>query len=320
MPGRLRVDELDFRILREIFAGDEPGFRSDRVALDKIAERLGVHRNTVSTRVRRLTAHSVFLPATLEVEPGQFGLVGAVAYFEVARDRRTAALLDAVFHVEGVQFAMRFTEGWTLIVFAEDETSLRSKLEVLRALTHAASVSLDVLTTRDYPPPDPITLSRLDARLIIALLRDSRASYPRLARELGVSAMTVKRRYARLWKNGVVYIYPGGGGGFDGMVTGYFLANVPANPARAQRAHRALLDALPDHFIRNVTTKGSVHVLLFARSVEELEDRTREAASIPGVTDARLRIFEGIAPNALYRDWLARVVARRAKGPSSSSR
>jgi DNA-binding Lrp family transcriptional regulator len=318
LPNRLRVDPLDFQILREIFAGDEAGFRSDRAGLDAIAKRLEVHRNTVSARVRRLTEHAVYLPASLDVEPGVFGLVGAVAFFEIDRALRTPALLDAVFHLEGVQFVMRFTEGWTLIVFAEDETGLLSKLEVLRALTRARSMSLDVVTTRDYPEPEPIKISKTDARLVVALLKDSRAPFSRLARELGVSVMTIKRRYDRLWRSGVIYAYPAGGGGFDGMVTAYFLAKVPTDPRRAARVHRALLEALPNHFIRNLTTRGSVHILIDEPSVDALDERARAAAAIPGVEGATLRIFEGIAPNPLFRDWLARIVLRpraEAGGP-----
>lgn len=53
-------------------------------------------------------------------------------------------------------------------------------------------------------PPEPPKLDRLDVSIVRALQRDGRASFRRVARQVGASVTTVSSRVGRMWRWGVV--------------------------------------------------------------------------------------------------------------------
>ena len=304
------MDELDFRILREVLAGDTDSFRSDRARVDDIARRLGVHRNTVSARIKRLSDAHVFLPLTLEIDPGRFGMVGARVFLDVPRDRRTPETREALFHLEGVFGILAYHDGWELVLYGEDESSLESKVEAARALTWARTASWELHTGRDYPPDEPVRLSRIDARLIAGLLRNARVSFAALAKQLGVTRRTIERRYNRLREMKLISMLPGSGADIQGMAMATLSAQVPEEPRARARTIERILATLPNHYIRNVATRDKVHLFLYGPSLADIESQLVELRTVPGVGKVTFRIFLGPFPNPRYRDWLARVVER----------
>ena len=309
---KVKVDELDFRILRELFAGDTDSFRSDRATVDGIARRLRVHRNTVSARLRKLTAGQAFLPLTLEIDPGRLGMVGARVFLNVPVERRTPETREALFHLEGVFGVLAYHDGYDVVMYAEDDASLASKAGVAKGLTGATSMDWELRTDRDYPPDEPIRLSRLDARLIAALLRNARASFGNLSKELGATSRTLERRYSRLQEEKVITMLPGGSADIAGMVMAYLSADVREETRARSRILQRIMDLLPNHYIRNVATRGKLHFFLYGPSLADLEAQAAEVRKISGVRSVTFRIFLGPYPNPRYRDWLARVLERRA--------
>jgi DNA-binding Lrp family transcriptional regulator len=310
--AKASVDELDFKILKELFAGDTDSFRSDRASVDEIARRLGTHRNTVSARIKKLTQRQIFLPMTVEIDPGRLGMVGARVFMEVPPQRRTAETRDDVFHLEGVFGVLAYHDGWDIVLYGEDEASLASKVEVARALTGARRVSWELHTSRDYPQEQQVRITPLDARLIAALLRDARSSFGALAKEVGVTARTLERRYRRLKQEEVISMLPTGTAAVKGMIMGYVTAQVPEEPGARIHTVRRMMELLPNHFVRNVATRGRIHLFLYGSSLADLEEQVSQARKIPGMDSLTFRIFVRPYPNPRYRDWLARVLERRA--------
>lgn len=307
---RVAVDETDFRILREVFQGDAESFRSDRVTIDSIAEKLKLHRNTVSARMKRLTETRVLLPASLEVEPALFGLVGALAFLELPRDRRADALREAAFSVDGVQTMFAFLDGMEVILYAESEPALLARIDEVRRAVGSREARIDILTSRDYPAAEPLALTPLDARLLLALLDDARAPFPDVAKSLDVSAMTVKRRFERLARAGALYVYPGSGAAIEGMVMGYVMVDVP-DDARKEDVEKRLDDVLPDYWIRNAAAKSRVSLILFAKSVEALAAQVDSARRVQHVAAVDLHVITDIHFSARYRAWIADAILAR---------
>lgn len=306
------MDELDFKILRELFAGDTDSFRPDRASVDDIARRLGTHWNTVSARIKRLTERRIFLLMTLEIDPGRLGMVGGRVFMEVPPQRRTAETRENLFHLEGVFGVLAYHDGWDVVLYAEDEASLQSKAQVARALTGAHTITWELHTSRDYPPEERTRISPLDAKLIASLLRDARASFGTIAKELGVTARTLERRYARLKNEEVISMLPTGAASVKGMVMAYVGAEVPAEPVARSHMVQRMMELFPNHFVRNVATRGKVHFFLYGSSLADLEEQVAETRTIPRVGSLTFRIFVGPYPNPGYRGWLARVLERRA--------
>jgi DNA-binding Lrp family transcriptional regulator len=309
---KVKVDEVDFRILRELFAGETDSFRSDRATADAIARRLRLHRNTVSSRLRKLTTGQAFLPLTLEIDPGRFGMVGGRVFLDVPVEARTAETRAALFNLEGVFGILAYHDGYDLVMYAEDEASLASKAAVAKRLTGASLIDWELRTDRDYPPDEPIQLSRLDARLIAALLRNARDSFGNLSKELGTTSRTLERRYRRLQAEKVITMLPGGSADIEGMVMAYVSAEVREEGRERTRILQRIMELLPNHYIRNVATRGKLHFFLYGTSLAELEAQAMELRKITGVRGVTFRIFLGPYPNPRYRDWLARVLERRA--------
>jgi len=307
---RLVMDELDFRILREIFTGDGDYFRTDRATAEDIARKLGLHRNTVGARIRRMTRANAYLPASLDIEAPALGLVGCKAFLDVPPDRRTPATREALFHLESVVAILEYVEGWDLVVYAEDETSLRSKVELAKAITGATRAQWDIHTSRDYPPAAQVRIAKLDARLLAAMLRDARRGFGSLGKELGKPARTLQRRWERLRAQGLVYMLPAGNVDVAGMSTG--LATIDFDRARQRQVVAQLEKLFPNAWQRNVATTGRAHYFLFARTIPELQDPLLAARKVPGVSRTELRVGTGAAANPGYQDWLARVLERRA--------
>src|SRR5688572_14845336 len=98
MASGVPVDELDLGIVRELIVGNHSHSRPNRVTLEEMAGRLGVHVNTVASRMRRLERAQLFLPLTLQVTPA-LGMNFASAFFAVAPGRLTAEARTALLAV-----------------------------------------------------------------------------------------------------------------------------------------------------------------------------------------------------------------------------
>jgi DNA-binding Lrp family transcriptional regulator len=308
----LRVDELDMRILREVFTGEGDYLRAERVSADAVARAVGVHRKTVAARLKKMTDARFYLPARLDIEPSLFGLVGGKFFLDVPPEMRSAATREAIFHIEGTNGILGYADGWDVMMYAEDERSLASRVELAKHIARASRATWNVHSARDYPPPPKVKLTRLDLRLVAALMRDARAPFPRLAKALGVTARTLERRFERLRDEGAVFMLPGGDGDATGVVFAYVSVGVPREARARDRAVGELLKLLPNHILRNLATLGRAHVFLYGRSLADLEAQAQLARKVPGVDDVEFHVMTGAWTNDAYADWVARVLERRA--------
>ncbi|MHB8606082.1 MAG: AsnC family transcriptional regulator [Thermoplasmatota archaeon] len=304
MTERTRVDETDFRILREVFLGEHETLHSERVAIDAIAKTLTLHRNTVSQRLKRLTEKRIFLPASLDVEPAALGLAATIASLDVPAEKRTDAARDRLFDVPGVQTLITLADGWRVIAYAEDETTLEARLDDMRRAVDAPPARVEMWSPRDYPPAPRATLSPLDTRLLAELLLDARAPFPELAKRLDTTAMTAQRRFEKLSESGVLYMLPASCAPIEGVVLGWITADLP-EPATEARAKAALQRLLPDALVRNLATRARSHFILFAPAVDDLEASARAARELPGVAAVDLKIVSSILRNPRYPTWMA---------------
>jgi DNA-binding Lrp family transcriptional regulator len=207
---RLTVDALDMRIVREIVSGGKHYFRGDRAALDDVARRLGVHRNTVSDRVTRMETNGFLFPLTLEVDPSAVGLVAVIAALDIPPERRTEETKTALLAVEGVWGILTYLDAWLLLLHAVDEATVERQIAAACAASAGRLLEIESNSARDWPDACPVEISSLDVRIIAALMQDARAPFRSLAAELGVTARTVERRYARLEREGVITLFPTG--------------------------------------------------------------------------------------------------------------
>ncbi len=309
----IQVDELDFGILREmLLSGGKYYYRGDRVPAEKIATALKVNRKTAAARLKRMTEAGFWLPLTLGLNPSRVGIVRAKVFLENPQAREEEAI-EALCHVEGVQGILASTEGFDVVVFAEDDASLAARIELARRIVKADRVVLDIHSTRDFPKLPPYPLTSLDARLLAALLTDARRSFRSIAPGLGVAPRTLERRFERLSKEGVANMLPGGDGHMD--FTGMLLAASHfylSGDAKARHATAAeLTRILPNHVVRNLVADRLALLVLYASSPPELDEQLRQAGRVPGVERVVTRMVTWIGSSPQYPAWLASVLERR---------
>ncbi len=268
-----------------------------------------------------MTGAGFWLPLTLGLNPSRLGIVRAKVFLGNARARDQEAI-DLLCQVEGLQGILASTEGFDVVMFAEDDASLAWRIELARRITKADRAVLDIHSTRDFPRLPQYPLTRLDARLLCALLTDARRSFRSVAPGLGVASRTLERRFGRLVKEGAVNVLPGGDGhaDFAGMLlaASHFYLAGDAQSNRATAAELARL--LPSHVVRNLVGDHLALLVWYASSSHELDERLRQAERANGVERVVTRMVTWIGASPQYPAWLARVLERRALVPAGAGR
>ncbi|MCI4371432.1 MAG: AsnC family transcriptional regulator [Thermoplasmata archaeon] len=304
------LDDLDFRLVRELIVGSGAYLRSDRVSLEAIGRAVGVHRSTVADRMAKWGRIGFLNEWTIDVDPGTIGLVGAHVHFHARPGDRERALHLASL-VEGVDAVLVFDQDWVGVIFMADSSDALTRTETLLSEILEADRSTRLVDTAvDYPESGPVALSPLDGNLLTAMNRDARQTPTVLAKKLHVTVRTVERRLERLRTSGVLYIRPLFRlAGVAGVTFGLLFFSYPA-PEREAALGR-ILERVPDFVARQVEapTRG---ILAIHGSARELDDTWKAVASVPGVRDVRLRILLGQLDSPGFADWLSERIRRRS--------
>ncbi|MBO9524429.1 MAG: Lrp/AsnC family transcriptional regulator [Nocardioidaceae bacterium] len=176
-----------------------------------IAERVGISRVAVATRLQRLVAsgqvevRGVVHPAVLQR--------GTVAYFRLAVDGPAAPVAAELAARDDMPLVSLVTGSYDLV--AEVRTASAARVDevagTLRALprVRTAEVLSYVEVLRDVVGPTGEvghTLDDTDIALLAALQDDGRASYVDLAAGVGLSPAGARRRVLRLLEGNVVRV------------------------------------------------------------------------------------------------------------------
>lgn len=302
------LDGLDFDILREVMVGSGAYLRSDRVSLETMARAVGVHRSTVADRMAKWSRIGFLGDWTIDVDPAALGLVGAHVHFDSKAQPRERALELAAL-VEGVEGVLAFDQSCVGVIFMADSPDALKRSEMLLArILEAERSSRMVDTAADYPDSRTVRLSPIDAKLLTALLRDSRQTPAAVAKKAHVTVRTVERRLGRLRKAGVYYVRPV----FHfGRIPGVSFGLLCFQYSKGKRstALRQVLRTVTNHIGRQVEapTRG---MLLVHGSARELDDSARAAASVPGVHGVILRTFLGEVEAPGFPGWLTERIDR----------
>lgn len=146
----------------------------------------------------------------------------------------------------------------------------------------------------------------------MALLTDSRAPFPALARQLDTTATTAQRRYERLREAGILYVLPGSAAALEGVVLAYVVADIPRRESEAS-AKAELQRRLPDALVRNLAPKGRAHFILFASALDDVEAMAQEARRVPGVAAVHVHVMIGLFTNPRHTAWIAERIRRRGR-------
>lgn len=293
------MDHLDVKILRWLLQGQtdlplDPDFRKSYRA---IARDLGLDEGMVRYRVKRF-GETGFIPDWhLMANPRLWGGGHAIIWIDVPLSVPRRELFERLKLVPGVFYLTRFFGTVVEAYLAyEDEQSVRARAELLGKISDAKSVKF----ARWPFPVCGVALSTLDWRLVRSLSESPRRPYIAIAKELGVSSRTVKRRLLRLSRGGAVFAYPDFNlGALSGSVmASLFVTCQQSRMAEIDRTLSAKLDPYLWHAFHMLSFGPSdvvpCNYNLLLPNITVAQELVRKAQELAGVREARAELVEEI--------------------------
>jgi DNA-binding Lrp family transcriptional regulator len=320
-PRKLAVDATDVAIIREIVQAASGTFRSEKVSMEALARKLGMHPNTVSDRVKRLREAGWYLPLTIVPTPSIVGLSLGRFFVPMTMASRTPELLDKIMAMPCVFYIADMMEGWEPGIFAANDADLETLARKIVGLLGGTSVNWMIHTSRDWPTLPRHDLDATDLAIFDALLTDYQASLDNLAARIGMNPRTLRRRHEHLREIGAYRVYPYG---TDVLPTGltflHLQVGLPEAGAKRQAAEAEIGRLLPNLFARQGLLGGAWFVL-YGDEPGELQAQAEAVGALPGVTMVSMRQLRRYIPNPNYPPQimdLLRAKAIQATGAVSS--
>ncbi|MDG6957366.1 MAG: AsnC family transcriptional regulator [Nitrososphaerota archaeon] len=319
------MDELDVRILRAlIFEGAvAPSMSQVNESLSSIAKRLEADDAKVSYRYRRMLRSGTMSDWLLMTNPGHFGcgLTDVLVDVEPESGKDDMIRKLRVVH-EVVGIIDFYGRALRLTVITGGEESKSRTIELVSRITNA-----ETLTQVRWALPRcrMERFTETDVAVIRSLARDARKSFVDIAKELRLSARTVRNRAVKLRSENAVFTLPnvnlGGTAGLIPAVLSYSYANGGAKEA-VDRAMLSRFDA--SYLWGGFSDPDSGWVLIGASTMVEVREGLKWAKAQPGLVGARSDI---VTKTLMFPEKLAELLVakeqrgtppdrRRAGGPS----
>jgi DNA-binding Lrp family transcriptional regulator len=300
------VDETDRRLISLLQAD---GRRSN----SGLASALGISAVTVNHRIRRLVSGG-YIRNSVFVDPTRSGApIGAVICLRVSHHRLDAAV-DYLSHKAYVLRVTRTLGRYDVVApsyFASMDEMSAGILEVITGIDGLRSSECLVIL-QDHPPGEqPVEgLDEHDRLLLGALETDGRQSFAALARRVGLTASTARRRVERLEKAGLVRF----AASVNESKAGWFcraLVLLKVAPTRLITVVEQARVLPATRFATAVTGSWDAMVSVVAETRDQIRGMAEDAiARLDGVRDFEILYSEGTVNGGM---WASRSGDRAAK-------
>ena len=203
-----RPADIDIDILREMYrsggvtvAGVDPRLKAQR-----IAQRLGVSRARVDSRLKEWSRYGLLQRFDVWPNPALFDQVGFTLDVRLTDRFRKEEVVDRIRLVDGAVGGIDFVGDWVSVQFiVPNEAEAHRRASLLRGLAGVAEVGTPILWARLEPTRG---LTPLDLRIIRVLREFPTSSLATIARHVGVSTRTITTRYGQLVEDLAVWFVP----------------------------------------------------------------------------------------------------------------
>lgn len=303
------VDEVDRRLVGAMFAPDLDHLGAERTSLKELAETIGVHRNTVSTRLTKLREAGLFLPPVLGIDPTRVGHASGILHLDAPGGSPGDADQDALFALDGVEALITSLEGWEVPLHGRDASEVQRRADVAASLLDAVDTRWLIAPGTDQTTSDPVEVTGLDVRVVEALLEDARRPFREIAQEVGVSPKTVRRRYQQLRSAGVLYFAPSGYRGARGATL--VLVEVDTDE-RPDRVKGAILGEVDDVLIPVLDGRERALMFVWTPVLSHLSRQVQGLQELEPVTGVRQRVITETRTNPRIGEWVGRMLREEA--------
>ncbi len=302
------LDELDFAIFKSIEFrpfGDHSGDLS-RLNPWVIAKKVGADGNTVKQRLAKMKKSGFIQYFQIYPNFRLLGMHGTAYSFDIPDVLQKREAIEKCALVDGVLEIHNFIGSYICIDFTyQDDRDEGRRLELFRGLTHCEAPERFYDRTM---PPVGIDLSSTDWRIIKALRYQAFKPLSAVAKDLGLSVKTVRRRFDRMAKNNAVIIVPiVNPADMPNTITHVIL--LYPTPERREEVLRRVLETFKNScFLARTDPPGNAMVCLAARTLSETEENLIKARTIDGMRDAKLLVLREIRE---YTQWVDSAIDRK---------
>ncbi len=302
------VDQLDFQIFRAIGIRPYGPNSGDLSRLNPwvLAKKIGADGNTVKLRLNKMKKSGFIHYFQIYPNFRLLGMNDAAYLFDVGDVLGKNETIERCSLVDGVTEIHNFIGTQLCIDFTfQDGRDETRRLELFRKLTKCESPE------RFYErvmPPVTIELTNVDWRIIKALRYSALKSPSAVAKELGLTAKTVRRRFDRMTRNNAVIIVPLVNTAHIPDTITYVMLLYPSAGRREEVLRQAMSEFKDTAFLTYTASPGNAMFCLFARTLAETEESLIRARQIDGMRDARLLLLREIRE---YTQWLDSAIDRK---------
>ncbi len=285
------MDELDVKILRSLISerAVSPSNASVKLSLRAIAKHVGADDMTVSYRFKKLQESGGMPVWSLLVNPAFFGYKVADVIADVQPESAKPDMIRKLKLVHEITGMVNFYgKGIRIFMIYNGDESRSRTIELISRITNAEKI-----TQSRMPMPQSLTkdLTAIDAAIIRALSNDARKSSVLVAKELGLSAKTVRKRVDRLRKEYTILPLPVLNiESIPGLIPIY-LSYVYSNNEVKTSVDREIVSHFDSGYITgSFADPDGGNVVIGAPTMAEVPKCLEWAKSQPGVASARVDI------------------------------
>lgn len=288
------MDQLDFKIFRTLGLRPSGNQRGDSNRLNPwiLAKKLGVDGNTVKVRLAKMKKSGFIRYFQIYPNYRLLGIGGGSAYlFELDDPEKKNTIINQCALVDGVTEITNFVGNEVCIDFTyHDPKDESRRLNLLLGLTNCKKA--EKFYDREMPPVR-FKLSNTDWIIIKSLRYNAFKPLSKVARELGLSTKTVRRRFQRLIDNNAVVIVPAiQPGDVPNTITHVLLLYFKESRVREQALTEALHLFEDKYFLIDTTSEGNAMLGLVAQTLAETEENFLSSRKIEGVRSVKMLILK----------------------------
>ena len=302
------MDQLDFKIFKSI--GFRP-FGPDAGDLSRlnpwvIAKKVGADGSTVKLRLKNMSKSGFIKYFQIYPNYRLLGINDSAYSFQLDDVLEKKEILEKCSLVDGVTEIHNFIGRIICVDFTyQDSRDERRRLDLFRNLTHCDSPQK--FYDRVMPEVN-IKLTSIDWQIIKALRYDAFKPLSKVAKELGLTAKTVRKRFDRMAQNNAVIIVPLINPAEIPDTVTHAMLLFPSPSEREEVMRRAMEIFGSSCFMVFTSSQGNSMLCLAARTLAETEENLIRARKIQGMIDVKLLILREITE---YTQWMDSAIDRK---------
>jgi DNA-binding Lrp family transcriptional regulator len=285
------MDELDVKILRSLIfeRAVSPSTPSVKLSLRAIAARLDADDMTVSYRYKKLQESGSMPVWSLLVNPAFFGYRVTDLMVDVHPESGKPDMIRKLKLVHEITGIVNFlgTGLRIFIIYNGDESRSRT-VELISRITNAEKITL---CRMPMPRSETSHLTETDVAIIRALSDDARKPTLLIAKELGLSAKTVRKRVDKLRNENTIFPFPIlNMASIPGLIPVYLSYVYSNSESKASVDHEIVSQHDANYITGSFSDPNSGSVILAASTMADVPKFLEWAKSQRGIASARVDI------------------------------